>query len=1155
MIPVLPGATVLLIVIISLAVALGADKKIVKPSIAITLGTAAILLVMLFSSQLRENSLTILGIELSSAGISFAFIFNITVVAVAALIFSHRYLEHYTEKNIKIPYYFTILLFIFLMQMIPLVRNWVVFLLLWELMTIASYFLILYDHKDMKAIKAGTKYFILMHIFSAVPLLAACAFIMASTGTFAFSAFEQFATPIVLFAVLGFGVKASFFPLYFWLPEAHPVAPSPVSALLSGAMVKLGLYGIFVMLSFANWQVAEWLMIIFGIVAFGSIAIAVFSYSAQKDLKTLFAWSTIDNIGWMFIILITGIYGVGNVGIILEDYVINHGLAKGAAFLVAGMVIYTFNTRKFEELVGVVRKYALVGWIIILAMFALEGVPPFGLFISKMNVLISLYQVSPVLGIMLAVSWILAFLAFLTFIHKFFLSAGELEIKRKVPLSMAFPVLALLMGAILVGPLWQANINWLLFATANMPVMLFGSIILLFIAGAVSGLPFTTKQLNSLKTTSFFAGIAFLLLVVFAVTTAPAIIGGQALNFTIFNLPFHIDALALVLCLVLGILGFAVSLYTPSYMSRYAKQGKGWLFGMFYNLFALSMLVTVTTSNLMVLLFSWEAMTFISFLFVIWKMNKESEKAGFKYFAIMHIASSLPLIIAVVIISVTYGTLNMNVLGDIMQGTPLLYILFLLGFGSKAGVFPFYFWLPATYPVVPSNAVALFSGVMAKVAVYGLIRTTCFMLPYSLTFGNVVAALGAITLVAGTLFALKQKDTKRLLAFHSVGQMGYIWLGIGIGMIFLARGGEHTIFGVLAMAAGLYHLFNHTMFKGLLFLSAGSIMRQTNSQNLNLLGGLLRTMPVTGIALFIGVLSISGIPPFSGFMSKWLLYQVTFLSGEALLILFGIMAFFISAATLASMLKLYATSFTGEPNELTKNTTEVPKSMLIGKGILSFMCIISGLFPFLFLPLFASVGKTLAGITDISPYITFDFWLVGIKAPLMDLAARAYFSPVALTMILMAIVVVVLLISRKPKKVVVPWGGGYVIPAQDHKLKAKHYYLDFEGSLEGVYHFDAAYSKNTDKWIAVETIAKTAAAGDMINKIENAVGEVFLRLSALKNIAVRAGYIDEAVYMPIVRFINNMSSFAKRTEVSLSGNLVLTAIILAGLIILLLVQI
>ncbi len=536
-------------------------------------------------------------------------------------------------------------------------------------------------------------------------------------------------------------------------------------------------------------------------------------------------------------------------------------------------------------------------------------------------------------------------------------------------------------------------------------------------------------------------------------------------------------------------------------------------------------------------------------------MNKKSERAGFKYFATMHVASSLPLIIAVVIISVTYGTLDMKVLGDIMQGTPLLYILFLLGFGSKAGVFPFYFWLPATYPIVPSNAVAIFSGVMAKVAVYGLIRTTCFMLPYSLTFGNVVAILGAITLVLGTLFALKQKDIKRLLAFHSVGQMGYIWLGIGIGMIFLARGGEHVAFDILAMAAGLYHLFNHAMFKGLLFLSAGSIMRQTNSRNLNLLGGLVRTMPVTGIALFIGVLSISGIPPFNGFMSKWMIYQVTFLSGNAMLILFGVMAFLISAATLASMLKLYATSFAGEPNELTKNTREVPKSMLIGKGILAFMCLITGLFPFLLLPLVTAVGKSLAGITDISSYVNYNYWLVGIKAPLAEMVASAYFSPVALAMILLAAVSVVLLMSRKNKKVVEPWGGGYVIPTQDHKLKAKHYYLDFEELLEKAYHFDAAYSENVDKLVAAETIVRTSVVGDIISKVENAIGKVFLRLSAIKNMAVKAGYIDEALYMPTVHFIKNMSSFAKGMEGSLSSNLTISAMMLLTIIILLLLHI
>ena len=202
-----------------------------------------------------------------------------------------------------------------------------------------------------------------------------------------------------------------------------------------------------------------------------------------------------------------------------------------------------------------------------------------------------------------------------------------------------------------------------------------------------------------------------------------------------------------------------------------------------------------------------------------------------------------------------------------------------VGFGTKAAIFPLGDWLPDAHPAAPSPISCLLSGVMIKLGVYGLLRIFFWMAPSSHTYtvwGGVIALFGAVSLFVGTMEALAQHDSKRLLAFHSMGQMGYIFLGIGIGIAFLRISPALSAAGFIG---GLYHLVNHACFKGLLFLNAGSALIRGGTREIDRLGGLAKYMPLTAATAIIASFAIAGVPPLNGFGSKWLIYQASLFSG------------------------------------------------------------------------------------------------------------------------------------------------------------------------------------------------------------------------------------------------------------------------------------
>ena len=273
----------------------------------------------------------------------------------------------------------------------------------------------------------------------------------------------------------------------------------------------------------------------------------------------------------------------------------------------------------------------------------------------------------------------------------------------------------------------------------------------------------------------------------------------------------------------------------------------------------------------------------------------------------------------------------------------LVFLAALIGFGTKAGIVPLHVWLPYAHPAAPSHISALMSGVMIKTAIYGMIRVYFDFMggQFPWWWGFVVLLVGATSALLGVMYALMEHDLKRLLAFHSVENIGIILLGIGAGMIFQTYGLKE--FAALGLLAGLYHTINHAMFKALLFLGAGSLLYATHTRNMEEYGGLLRRMPWTGLLFLIGAVSISALPPTNGFVSEWFVFHTLFLSFQlpdlflklmlpiaaAMLALTGVLA-------LVCFAKAFGFSFLALPRSShARHAEEVPIAMRIGMGILA----------------------------------------------------------------------------------------------------------------------------------------------------------------------------------------------------------------------------
>jgi formate hydrogenlyase subunit 3/multisubunit Na+/H+ antiporter MnhD subunit len=388
----------------------------------------------------------------------------------------------------------------------------------------------------------------------------------------------------------------------------------------------------------------------------------------------------------------------------------------------------------------------------------------------------------------------------------------------------------------------------------------------------------------------------------------------------------------------------------------------------------------------------------------------------------------------------------------------LALLLMFVGFSIKAGLWPFgQLWLPDAHPAAPSPVSALLSGVMIKTGVYGLIRTFFWLVPdaavrgFSPTlWGGLLALFGTITLVAGTFQALKQEQTKRLLAFHSIGQVGYIILGLGAAIMLLPSGATVGTLATVALIGALFHTINHALFKSLLFLNAGTLLKATHTQDLNKLGGLMRFMPITSVTCLIASLSISGVPLFNGFASKWTIYSSTILSGHTAMILpvCGLLGILTSALTLASFMKFFGITFLSRESTVVKQEAAKGAKMEAGfimqapQVFLATACVFLGVFPAAgYILITRALASGPAGISKFLP--VFPTGNASLLGGVAVQGGSALFMPLVIGVVLVALMGGAYVFSRlgaAPRRKGDIWLCGYDTEADVHRYGAHNLY-------------------------------------------------------------------------------------------------------------------
>ncbi|MGD0745645.1 MAG: proton-conducting transporter membrane subunit [Verrucomicrobiota bacterium] len=374
----------------------------------------------------------------------------------------------------------------------------------------------------------------------------------------------------------------------------------------------------------------------------------------------------------------------------------------------------------------------------------------------------------------------------------------------------------------------------------------------------------------------------------------------------------------------------------------------------FYGLLVLGMLLVLLARNAVLFLVAWELMALASFFLVTFEHERESvREAGWIYFVATHLGTAFLLAFFLLLARET-GSMNFDFWAEKGVHTEglagILFLLAVVGFGTKAGFMPLHVWLPEAHPAAPSHVSALMSGVMIKTGIYGLLRAFTFLGMPPLWWGWGLIAIGLTSGVLGVLFALAQHDLKRLLAYHSVENIGIIALGLGVGLLGTNTGSPVLI--VLGFGGALLHVVNHALFKGLLFLGAGAVLHGTGTLEIDHLGGLLKRMPWTAVTFLVGAVAISGLPPLNGFVSEFLIFLGAFKGGVSaggpiavpLLALVGGLAL-IGGLAVACFTKAFGIVFVGEPrSEHVSRAHEAGWAMRLPMLALAAGCALIGLF-------------------------------------------------------------------------------------------------------------------------------------------------------------------------------------------------------------------
>ena len=463
-----------------------------------------------------------------------------------------------------------------------------------------------------------------------------------------------------------------------------------------------------------------------------------------------------------------------------------------------------------------------------------------------------------------------------------------------------------------------------------------------------------------------------------------------------------LDPLAGFFLFIVGFVTFIAACYGPAYIREYidGQMGIGPL-TVFTGLFVAGMFLVLLAADAFSFMLAWELMSVASYFLVVFQHQRpENRHAAFIYL-LMAVVGGAFLFLAYGVLAAfsdgfSFAAMKAATLSPDWATSAFTFAF--IGFGLKAGIVPLHVWLPLAHPVAPSHISALMSGVMLKVAVYGFIRFVFGLLgDITWQWGVVVLLVGSASAVLGVLYALMQHDLKRLLAYHSVENIGIIYIGLGLSMIFYAT--QHLEVAALALIAALYHCLNHALFKSLLFFGAGAILQQSRQHDMEKMGGLIKKMPVTATCFLIGCISISALPPFNGFVSEWLTFQAA-LQGPilksgilgAMIPVAAAMLALTGALAAACFVKVYGIVFLGRPRTAEiEGATDPSFGMQLGQILLAVCCLGFGIFPAWTVRALNGIPEGLIGVGLSSATDKGWLWLTPVSAETASYGAPAVF--------------------------------------------------------------------------------------------------------------------------------------------------------------------
>ncbi len=551
------------------------------------------------------------------------------------------------------------------------------------------------------------------------------------------------------------------------------------------------------------------------------------------------------------------------------------------------------------------------------------------------------------------------------------------------------------------------------------------------VLAALSGVPglFFPRTSRAGEQLSVAAMLAFGALALFVALRV--LLGGGAVELSLpWSVPggafeVRIDALSAVFLAPVGLIPALGAVYGRGYWPERDHPHDARQLRFFYGLLTAGMALVVIAANAVLFLVGWEVMALAGY-FLVATEDREAKvrEAGVVYLAMTRLGSLVLYAMFGTLLAATGGLLLFArspatvAMRPVFQSAVVL--LSLAGFGVKAGLVPLHAWLPPAHGNAPSHVSALMSGVMLKMGIYGIFRVTSLFAAPPLWWGELVLALGIISGLVGVAFALGQHDLKRLLAYHSVENIGIILMGLGLALIGRATG--RPALAVLGFAGALFHVWNHALFKSLLFFSAGSVVHQTGTREMDRLGGIAKRMRLTALAFVIGAVAIAGLPPLNGFASELFVYLASLRSvahpgGPWLVVAFAAPALaMIGALAVACFAKAYGAVFLGEPrSDDAREPRESSAFLLAPMAVLAALCALFGIAPGLVVPMLARAV---------------DAWAPGLSAaaPLASLVPTTAITLGALALLLI-LGIAALVLRRRPTAMSAPtWACGYSRP-------------------------------------------------------------------------------------------------------------------------------